>query len=167
MFPLFTKLKKEKVLDNFIRGQLYGYIIANPGDHYASIKSVLGLKNGTCAYHLRVLEREKFIKTTWDGLNKRFFPYEMSVPKIDKEPFTEVHLSSVQKQIVDVIRSTPGVTQAEIAKRCGLSKQVVSYHITMMSKAMILKVERNGNRNECHIDELYPVKEEALAQVGE
>jgi len=166
LFPLFTKLKKEEVLDNFIRGQLYGYIIANPGDHYASIKQHLGLQNGTCAYHLRVLERENFIKSTWDGLNKRFYPFEMSIPKVEKEPFTEVALSSTQKQIVDMIRSDPGITQAQIAKKIGSSKQVVSYHISMMSKAMIIKIERNGNRNECYVDDLYPVREGDLAEPG-
>jgi chitodextrinase len=44
---LYSKIKKEQILDNYTRGQIHGYIIANPGDHYSSIKNALDLNNGT------------------------------------------------------------------------------------------------------------------------
>ncbi len=36
LVPLYTKLKKEEILDDFTRGKIYGYIVANPGDNYNS-----------------------------------------------------------------------------------------------------------------------------------
>jgi len=61
--PLYVRLKKKDVLSHFTRGQIFGYIQANPGAHYNAIIQDLGLRNGVGAYHLKVLEREGFIKS--------------------------------------------------------------------------------------------------------
>jgi len=66
--PLYSKIKREKVLDHFIRGQIFGYIMANPGEHYNSIKQALDMTNGSLAHHLRTLERERFVKSKRFGL---------------------------------------------------------------------------------------------------
>ena len=36
--PLYTKLRNKNILDLYVRGQIYGYLMANPGEHYNSIK---------------------------------------------------------------------------------------------------------------------------------
>ena len=36
--PLFSRLKKEHVLDNFTRGEIFGWVRANPGAHYSAIQ---------------------------------------------------------------------------------------------------------------------------------
>src|SRR6266702_4746015 len=58
LFPLYTRLKKEEVLDHFVRGQVFGVIKAEPGTNFTEIRDDLGLSNGTLAYHLRTLEVE-------------------------------------------------------------------------------------------------------------
>jgi predicted transcriptional regulator len=57
ILPLYVKLSKKDVLDHFIRGQIYGYLVVHPGDNYTTIKQNLDLTNGTLTYHLDVLER--------------------------------------------------------------------------------------------------------------
>ncbi|MCK4971335.1 MAG: hypothetical protein KAS77_12425, partial [Thermoplasmata archaeon] len=52
LMPLFTRLKKKEVLNQFTRGEIYGFIKANPGVHLTAIKENLGLANGVLAYHL-------------------------------------------------------------------------------------------------------------------
>ena len=74
LLPLYSKIRREEVLDQYTRGKIHGYIIANPGEHYNSLKAQLRLKNGTLAYHLRVLEREGYVKSVRDGPFKRFYP---------------------------------------------------------------------------------------------
>ncbi|MCK5024098.1 MAG: hypothetical protein KAR56_00610, partial [Thermoplasmata archaeon] len=81
--PLYVKLKKGKVLDHFVRGQIFGHIQTNPGSHYNEIKDVLGVANGVLAHHLRTLEREVFIKSKKEGKLKRFYPADMDI-EIDK-----------------------------------------------------------------------------------
>ncbi|MEM2899829.1 MAG: choice-of-anchor T family protein [Thermoplasmata archaeon] len=143
--PLFVRLKKEKVLSNFTRGEIFGYIKANPGVHYMAILHTLDLENGVLAYHLTVLEREGYIKSVRDGLYKRFYPKEMKIPK------KVIQLSRLQKDIIEQIRNEPGISQSKIAKRLGESKQVINCNIKILEKGSIIKVERIGKESMCYL----------------
>ena len=150
--PLYTKLKKDDILDHFVRGQVYGYIKANPGEHYNSIKKALALKNGTLVYHLKTLEREEFIKSVVDGRFKRFYPHEMKLP----EPSDELvlRMNHIQHEILKIIRENPGITQKEIAGRIGLSTPTVHYHINIMMSARVIDVKRAGRETQCFVEDV-------------
>jgi uncharacterized membrane protein/DNA-binding MarR family transcriptional regulator len=150
--PLYTKLRKDDILDHFVRGQVYGYIKANPGEHYNSIKKALALKNGTLVYHLKTLEREEFIKSVADGRFKRFYPREMKVP----EPSDELvlRMNHIQHEILKIIRENPGISQKDIASRIGLSTPTVHYHINIMMSARVINVKRVGRETQCFVEEV-------------
>jgi hypothetical protein len=143
--PLYTKIRREEVLDHFTRGRIYGMIESNPGVHYTLIKKKVGVGNGTLTYHLSTLEREGFIRSEWDGLYKRFYPAQMA--SAPGEPMLE--LSPVQKELLGHIRSSPGISQKEISILTGFSKRVVSYHIAQMAQARVIRVERDGKKVRC------------------
>lgn len=142
--PLYTKLKRDEVLDNFTRGRLYGMIEDNPGIHYTQLKRKAGLGNSTLAFHLAVLEREEFVRSELDGAFKRFYPRNAQITD------EVMDLSVVQQRILHIVRNSPGVTQTEIADAAGVSKRVVNYHIDMMARALLLRVERDGKRTRCY-----------------
>src|SRR6185295_1479304 len=135
--PLYVKLKPEEVLDQYLRGQIHGYIIANPGEHYNAIKDQLGVTNGALAYHLRVLERAELIRPVRDGMYKRFYPVGVKIPKRKR-------LSPFQAAIVRVVRSTPDVSQKGLAEILGVSNQVVNYNVKQLEDANIIKVDRTA-----------------------
>jgi predicted transcriptional regulator len=139
LVPLYCRIKREKVLDNFLRGQIYGYIKANPGTHYMEIQHELDIKNGVLAHHLQVLEREKFIKIYRDGLYKRFYPMHVKIKKKGR------HLSRIQKDIVEHIGNHPGINQKHLSRYLDESKQVINYHVKILTKAKVIRVERDGN----------------------
>jgi predicted transcriptional regulator len=147
ILPLYTRIKKEKVLDNEIRGMIRGYIIANPGDNYNSIKRALDLNNGTLAYHLRVLERTKIIRSKQDGMYKRFYPAGMKVPAENGG-----EISEIQRILLKKIAESPGISQKEIAKMLGLSKGVINYHVKILYGKHLLKMERRGRKTLCYAD---------------
>ena len=146
LFPLYTRLKKEEVLDQFLRGQIYGYIKAHPGAHYNQLKRDLDINNGNLSYHLKVLERERFIKSERDGINRRFYPWGM---KVAKDAF---HLSDVQQQITGIIEKNPGLSQKEIAKIAGMSTQVINYHIRILTQARVLRLGKKGRKTLCYVN---------------
>jgi WD40 repeat protein/predicted transcriptional regulator len=148
ILPLYTRIKKEKVLDNEIRGMIRGYIIANPGDNYNSIKRALSLNNGALAYHLKVLERAEIIKSRQDGMFKRFYPASMRIPA---ENGGEV--SEIQKVLLNKIAESPGISQKEIAILLGLSKGVINYHVKVLLAKQLLKIEKRGRKTYCFLDE--------------
>src|SRR3990170_1827020 len=139
VFPLYSRLKKEEVLDHFVRGQIYGYIVSHPGQHYNLLRQDLKVTNGTLSHHLRTLEMMGFIKSYRDGVFKRFYPIEMSVPQ-EKG----VRLSDLQLGILALVRRSDGPTQAEIASRLDVTQQTVSYNIRTLSREGAIRMEKDG-----------------------
>jgi len=140
LMPLFTRLKKKEVLNQFTRGEIYGFIEANPGVHLTAIKENLGLANGVLAYHLKVLIREEFIVARREGGYKRFYPRDMRVPR------KRVHFTRLQLDIVEKLSLHPGSTQASIARMLGESKQVINYNVGVLVAAGVLRVQREGSK---------------------
>ena len=148
--PLYTRIKRAHVLDHFMRGQVYGFIKANPGAHYNLIRRNLEINNGALAYHISVLEREKFIRSRMDGTMKRFYPSDMNIPHGHE-------LTEMEKRILGVIRKSPGSSQKEIASALGLSPQVVNYHIKSLARTGVLRLARVGKRTLCYyVEDLDP-----------
>ncbi|UCH90105.1 MAG: winged helix-turn-helix transcriptional regulator, partial [Thermoplasmata archaeon] len=145
VIPLYVRYSRKHILDNFTRGKIYGYIIANPGDHYNSIKTALKLKNGALAYHLKTLEREELIKSQSDGNYKRFYPYEMSVRNRTKK------LTTMRQNILDHIIEQPGITQSEISEKMGVSHQAISYHLRPLVQLGAVNIEKKGRANHCYV----------------
>jgi len=139
VFPLYSRLKKEEVLDHFVRGQIYGYIVSHPGQHYNSMRQDLKVTNGTLSHHLRTLEMMGFIKSHRDGVFKRFYPVEVSVPQ-DRG----VKLSDLQASILEMIRPGSGPTQADIAGRLAVTQQTVSYNLRTLSREGAIRMEKDG-----------------------
>lgn len=133
---IYSKLSKKDILNHEIRGLIRGYIIANPGDHYSSIKRNLDLNNGTLAYHLRVLEQNGFIKSMYDGIYKRYYPSNVNISKLKKNV-------SKQEEIFNIILENPGVTMEEIGRMIGVSRQVVNYHVKNLIRAGVVDYRRD------------------------
>lgn len=135
--PLYSRLRREEVLDNETRGMIRGYIIANPGDHFTAIGKALDLKNGTLAYHLTVLEKERIVKSVRDGKFRRFFPSEMKVPKASFP-------TRIEEMILEVVRETPGITLKDIASSLAISSPTASYHVGKLKEMNLVRRERRG-----------------------
>ena len=140
-FPLYSRIKKEEVLDHFVRGQIYGYIVSNPGEHYNSIREKLKVTNGTLSYHLRTLEVQGFIKSRKESIYRRFYPVEMRFPR-DKG----VKLSDLQIAILELTRMRPAPTQKEIADDLEISQQVASYNLRMLAMKGYVRVKKDGRK---------------------
>ncbi len=136
LIPLYSRLNRDALLDNFTRGRIYEHIRMNPGMHYRAIKENLGLSNGSLAYHLRVLEKESYIQSSSDGFCKRFYPRGMKISKTAP--------NNVQESILDMICERPFITQKELARELGLDISTVNYHINLMAGAGIIKAEKYG-----------------------
>jgi predicted transcriptional regulator len=147
ILPLYSKLSKKDVLDHFIRGQIYGYLVVHPGDNYTTIKKNLDLTNGTLTYHLDVLEREGFVKSQLRG-TKRFY-----YPKGTKMPDNGTGFPAIKDDIIMRVKETPGITIGDLAALIGVSRQLTNYHLRALIQEGYVQVERKGIRTRC-----YPVE---------
>jgi WD40 repeat protein/DNA-binding MarR family transcriptional regulator len=141
--PLFSKIKKKHPLENRMRELIYDYIELKPGENYSTIKKTLGLANGTLVYHLKILKKENLIKSVSDGRYKRFYPFESD--ELDQTMIYDHDgpqmLTDLQMKIIQKIEEQPEITQVEVARSLGVSRQVINYHILKLSNAGVLKLK--------------------------
>jgi DNA-binding transcriptional ArsR family regulator len=147
LVPLYTKLRKDKILDQRTRGMIEGYITANPGCNYTIIRDNLSLADGTLTYHLQVLEREGFIYSIREGLFRCFYPQGVPPPRRGK-----LHLSDTQADIVRITKRIPGITVGEIATAMNRRPNVISYHLKLLREGGLIRMEEDGR----HV-RVYPI----------
>lgn len=146
LIPMYTRIQKEDVLDQFVRGQIYGYIKTNPGVHYNQIRRGIDVKNGTLSYHLRVLEKTELIKSRREGVRYRaFYPTGMKFPEIERFRLTELQIS-----ILEVIIKNNGIDQKEIALKLNKKPQTINYNIKILDQAGLIEVKKQGRKTECY-----------------
>jgi predicted transcriptional regulator len=156
-YLLYTRLKKEYILDNFTRGRIYGYVEANPGEHFNAIKRALGIKNGSLAYHLRTLEKGGYIVSKRDRGYTRFYPKSMKLPKKNVK-----ELIPIQRSIIEIIKSNPGISQRGIAEKMNISYQLVHYHIKVLQEANYLNLKKDRKQTYCYeTEEIVEIPEVA------
>jgi predicted transcriptional regulator len=154
LIPLYTRLNKGSVLDNFTRGRIFEHIRKNPGDHFSALKKILDLNSGCLSYHLNVLEKEEYIKSQTDGFTKRFYPSGMKITKDQPK--------NIQELILQKIDEMPAITQKELAAELGVDISTVNYHINMMTGAGIIVSEKKGRIKHYYVlTEATPVSESA------
>ena len=141
-FPLFTRLKREEVLDHFVRGQIYGAIRTQPGANFTAIRRLLDLSNGTLSYHLNTLEAQGFVRSERDGLYKRFFPTDES-PSPDGKG---IRLSDLQRHLLEGLRLHPQKAQRDLAREAGVTQQSISYNLRLLRRQGFLLRFREGRR---------------------
>ena len=149
LIPLYTRLKPAQVTDHFIRGQILGYVKANPGETYTHIRKALKLSNGTFVYHARILESQDHIRSVKDGANRRFYPAEMRIPTEVKD----VELNQVQRMIYTIVMEYPGISQTRISKIVKLAPSTVNYHVNIMTKVGVIERKRSGRLSLCFVSE--------------
>ena len=158
LLRLYTRLRKKEILDDFNRGRIMGYIEANPGVYYTDIMTTLDMNNGTLAYHLNVLEKERLIVSHREGVYRIFHPRlktSESIALFPKRFFstgsagTDFKPSTLQQKVIDVIEDLQGITQVEIAETLVVSKQSLNYHIKKLRRAGVITVKKEKGNTRC------------------
>jgi DNA-binding MarR family transcriptional regulator len=154
IYLLYTRIKKEYILDNFTRGEIFGYIKANPGVHFSEIKRALELKNGSLAYHIKTLEKRELIVSRRDRGYKRFYPKTMKLPDRNIR-----ELIPVQRNIMHIVNESPGISQTAIAEKLDISFQLVHYHVKILREAEYIILEKDGKQTYCYDKDALKGKE--------
>jgi len=150
--PLYTRIRKEKLLDQPTRERIYGYIIGNPGAYFGLIKEELDLGNGQLICHLKQLEDAHLIYSREDGAKKRFYPSDIPRAKSGTPLF-----SDIQEKILNIIKNNSGIGQKKIAVKMGISRQVASYHLTKMERKGLIDKEVIGRESRYYPSSEYNV----------
>jgi DNA-binding MarR family transcriptional regulator len=146
LLPMSLYIQKEDVLDQFVRGKIFGFIKGNPGVHYNQIMRELDMKNGTLSYHLYMLEKTGMIKSRREGVRYRaFYPTDMKFPEHERYRLTELQLN-----IVGALKDNPGVSQKFIARLLNEKHQTISYNIKVLQQSGLVTLSRKGRKTLCY-----------------
>lgn len=152
LIPMYSKLKPDAVLANSSRAQLYNMVINQPGVTFGTLARALNIAPGTAEYHLRILEREGFIRARKCGKFIRYYPYEMST-----SPYTPV-----QQKILNSLAIEPEQSQTDLADKVGVSKQVVNYNIKQLREFGVLEEQKQGTKVLCKLNAVSPYSPQAF-----
>lgn len=119
--PLYSRLTRKDVEKHDTRILIIAYISGNPGVHFNRIKDDLKLANGTFSYHIRVLLRERKIKTRRDGMRLRFFPYRYTVSQVEEYQGITEREERYLLYLQDLSTATP----SELAEQFSVTPQAV------------------------------------------
>ena len=132
--PLYSRIERDKVLENPTRENIYRLIANNPGMDLLSIKLSLALSNGVVAHHIHTLEREKYLRSIRDGRFRRFY---VCGTRVDA-------LSSTERRIMNTLETNPFINQTQIATKLGVSRQSLNYHVKKLVTKGVIETEKRG-----------------------
>ena len=137
-----------RALEHRSRRQIFNFISSNPGASISAIKRFLGMNESTLKYHLHYLEKNEKIFATNHGRHTCYFCKHRTISEIYKEPKKRsaiANLTTTQRQLVDLIKSRPGITQKELAQISKLNKKSVSYNLRRLGdQKFVWVVKRDG-----------------------
>ncbi len=134
--PLYLRIPQPQLLNHSLRNEIFNFVNRNPGATFTQIREGVGAASGTVQHHLRVLVRGDVLRSVKTGKYTRYWPCNHRVLALG--PSEE----SIVKSIAD---DGPG-TQADLAKRTGMSRQLVHYHIQQMEEKGLVEVHRENGR---------------------
>ncbi len=143
---LYSKIRRDRLLDHAVRRRIYEYVQENPGQHYRAIMTDLELPSGMLSYHVNRLEKGEYLRSRQDGMYRRFFP-------ADRMTEMRFFLSDIQENIIGVIRTDQGISQSRIADRINVTRKVVNYHMRILNQAGLVYMEPRGRETACFAPE--------------
>ena len=146
--PLYSRLQKDTLADEPTRQKLLRHIYSEPGANFTELKERLRLHNGTLAHHIYILENHQMITSQKSGRQRLFFPFG-STNKAGIR--TLLVTNETQKEIIEIVKDNPGITQSMISQRLDVSRQKINYHVNSLVANSILNLEKQGR-----ITRLYP-----------
>ena len=124
LFPLYTRLRKDDVLDNYKRGMIHGLILAHPGISFSGMREALAFSSGSLVYHLSVLQEKGQVCCRKSGTLMRYY--------LDGSPISRLvrlGLTDFQLEIVRHVVSSGEVSKKDIQIAMKSSKQTLHYNL--------------------------------------
>lgn len=136
---IYSKIRKDRLMDHETRQRIVDYLKDHPGAYYSQVRKDLDLAHGVMTHHLNMLEQQELIFSKQDRSYRRFYLDGMYT----KGPI----VVGKQKDVLDLIRRYPGLSQSEIGRRLEMGRMIVSYHINQLEELGMIWKQKHGREN--------------------
>ncbi len=158
LIPLYTKLRKDKLLNITSRDDIYRVIQQTPGIHFLELQKQVGstanqkspIGFGALAYHLSQMERFELIVSKREGRFRRYFDVSAKLGA-DASRVALLQTSPVNL-VARVVLASPGANQGDLHARVGhhyqMTRQALSYHLRRLAEKDLVEIVMRGRF--CH-----------------
>jgi predicted transcriptional regulator len=156
-------MKGERGNTHSTRNGLSEYIVENPGVSFSTLLNAFGLNESTLRYHLDYLLKSGEITTCRTGTSKRFFPTYSSRTAIEgnrPEP-----MSRSDARVLDIIKSTPGISRSELKAHVPLTSKELTTSLTRLKERYMIWEQRENGRTSYEVVTREKVLKNALVLI--
>jgi len=139
LLPLYSRLRKDDVLDNYKRGMIHGLILAHPGISFSGMKEALAFSSGSLVYHLSILQEKGQVCCRKSGTLMRYY--------LDGSPVSHLvrlGLTDFQLEIVKHVLSRGETSKRDLQIALQSSKQTLHYNLKKLVTDGILASSFSG-----------------------
>lgn len=160
LFPLFSRIDGDHLLENPVRQQLHDAIRQDPGLSMGALRDRTGVAWGTAVYHLHRLERTGLVVSLRQGGYRRYFS-----PTASTRHRSHIAVLShpTAQRIAFFVHGHPGVDQQGVCRGLGLHHPSASKHLGRFEVLGLVTAQRAGRSRLYHPT---PELGEALATLG-
>lgn len=158
---LFGKVDgpEDGLLEQPLRRRIYHLIQHRPGIHASELCRESGEAWGTVQYHLTLLRKGSLVTSLEAGRERRFFAPDVEP---QKARLLAVLNQGRRHEIVQFIRSNPGIRQVDVCEAVDVSRKTFRASIRPLVERGLV-VERKGLQNNRYY--IHEALEQALADV--
>ena len=136
-------LERRELLDNQLRERIMDLLTSSPGCYLGKMGRDLSVPTSTLKYHLNILRSFDMVTTVRKGRCRHYFPKRRRFTDAEKRMFAALEHAPTRR-MVELIREAPGISQAGLVARTGLSQSTVAWHMGKLEEMMLVSSERHG-----------------------
>lgn len=144
LWPLFTKLSPDQVLEHPRRARILEYVRTQPGVEANTVARSLGLRWANLVYHLGTLARGGHVTIRRVGGRTAIFPANMGYR--GREEVVALLRRDTLRLIHERLREQPGLDQEALAEGLRLTQQRISQSLRVMERAGLVRFEVANRR---------------------
>jgi predicted transcriptional regulator len=136
-------LERGELMDNQLRERIMDLLVENPGCYLGKMGRDLRVPTSTLKYHLNILRSFDMVTTVKKGRCRHYFPKRRRFTDHEKRMFAALEHAPTRR-MVEIVRQSPGISQAGLVSTTGLSQSTVAWHMGKLEEMALVLAERRG-----------------------
>ena len=138
-----SKLTKTTILENEIRRKIYAYIIQNPGTYFNRLIKFLNLNNKIIVWHVRILEKFKFIQR--ELFDNRYIYFDAKSDYTNAK-WRYIVSKEKSKQIIEYIKdNNVGLSLTHLSNALNMHSNTVKKYLDYLTSMNVISKEKIDN----------------------